>query len=126
MAKIGYLCQNQGQWENRQILSKAWVETSTRKHIETGEEADYGYQWWITRRGTYVAIGYRGQFIFVSSKKNIIVVITSDLTTGSVSKTLRLVKENIPPAVKSDVALPYSSESNHRLNTLINKYATNK
>ena len=102
------------------------MEASTRIHIETGEEEDYGYQWWVTLRGTYVAIGYKGQFIFVSPKKNIIVVITNDLKTGRVSKTLRLVKEYIPPAVKSDAALPPAPEANHRLNTLLNKYVTGK
>ncbi len=33
MAKIGYLCLKQGQWEGQQIVSKDWMEISTRKHM---------------------------------------------------------------------------------------------
>jgi len=70
MAKIGWLYLNKGQWEGRQVVSKAWVEKSTKGHVE-GTLLDiyggmYGYQWWVDPAGYYMAIGFQGQFIFVT------------------------------------------------------------
>jgi CubicO group peptidase (beta-lactamase class C family) len=49
IAKFGLLYLNNGRWEDKQIVSKAWVEDSTRTHIhapDTGFDG-YGYQCWV-------------------------------------------------------------------------------
>jgi CubicO group peptidase (beta-lactamase class C family) len=48
MMKIGLLYLQQGRWGERQVVSKAYVLESTRKHIDGGEpvHAGYGYLWW--------------------------------------------------------------------------------
>jgi hypothetical protein len=66
MAKIGLLWLRGGQWDGRQIVSREWVERSTRTRIGTGRDDDYGYGWWITgTRGEFAAIGRGGQRIQV-------------------------------------------------------------
>ncbi len=65
-AKIGYLWLNHGEWEGRQIVSRAWVDSSVKTQIKTGRDDDYGYGWWITGdEGEYAAIGRGGQRIQV-------------------------------------------------------------
>jgi CubicO group peptidase (beta-lactamase class C family) len=84
IAKLGLLYLNKGQWENKQIVSQAWVETSTRKHISANLFDGYGYQWWVPAANYYspeyyLAVGYLGQFIFVVPQMNLVVVFTSNL-----------------------------------------------
>ena len=128
MAKIGLLCLKQGQWQDRQIVSKEWMEISTRKHIDTDmpSGAGYGYQWWVGTDGTYAAVGGQGQRIFVIPSKNLIAVFTSQLESLNRSIPEKLMVTYIIPAIKSNIALPFAPEANHRLNTLINKYVTSQ
>ncbi len=75
MAKIGWLYLNKGKWGNKQVIPSAWVEASTRGHIDATLFDHYGYQWWIDSVGWfdsvdyYVAVGYEGQRIFVVPEK---------------------------------------------------------
>ncbi len=39
----------QGRWQDRQIVSTAWVSESTASHSEVGSAFGYGYMWWTTR-----------------------------------------------------------------------------
>ena len=79
MAKFGYLYLNQGQWEGQQLLSKEWVETSTKDH-ETNiyGRYSYGYQWYLTNVGghpSFLASGYGGQIIGVVPSLDLVVVL---------------------------------------------------
>ena len=74
MAKIGFLYLNHGFWENKQIVSKEWVESATFGQVLTtlsqSEISDeYGYQFWVDSKGYYMAAGYGGQVIIVVPKK---------------------------------------------------------
>ena len=78
MAKFGYLYLNQGQWEGQQLLSKEWVETSTKDH-ETNiyGRYSYGYQWYLTNVGghpAFLASGFGGQIIGVVPSLDLVVV----------------------------------------------------
>ena len=75
-AKIGRLYLNGGNWNGNQIISKKWVENSTKKDTLNGSAGNYQYQWWIPNdKGDFIAEGILGQFIFVSPSKNLIIVI---------------------------------------------------
>lgn len=79
MAKIGQLYLDGGISEGRKILSRQWIEESTKEKSRWGE-LPYGYLWWIindSKGPCYAAIGDCGNFIFVNKKKNIVVAITS-------------------------------------------------
>lgn len=45
--KIGRLLLDKGQWQGRQIVPAQWVEGSMQAHTATGDDLDYGYQWWL-------------------------------------------------------------------------------
>ena len=100
MAKLGLLYLNGGAWQGRQIVSPQWVETATRKHVETGDEADYGYQWWVfPSLGAYAAIGLGGQMIFVSPQERLVVVFTADIEGAGLE--VPLIEEYVLPAIRS-------------------------
>jgi CubicO group peptidase (beta-lactamase class C family) len=79
MAKFGYLYLNKGRWENQQLISESWVETSTKDHVTNiYHRYSYGYQWWITKVSGYpafLASGFGGQIIGVVPSLDLVVVI---------------------------------------------------
>jgi len=119
MAKFGWLYLNKGLWGNRQILPLAWVEVSTRGYIDATLFDQYGYQWWVDNAGFYMAVGYKGQFIFVVPDKDMVVVFTSDLTGGNFNVPKRLLDSYIIPAAVSSQPLPSNSVEKARLDDLL-------
>jgi CubicO group peptidase (beta-lactamase class C family) len=110
MAKIGHLYLNKGQWDGVQVVSTAWVEASTRKHISATLQDGYGYQWWIDDSGYYMALGYAGQFIFVVPEADLVVVFASHLEDEDFYTPQRLLDEYVLPAVRSSTSLPPDPE----------------
>jgi CubicO group peptidase (beta-lactamase class C family) len=45
MLKIGILFSQDGRWQGRQVISSAWVRTSTAEHSHV-DNVSYGYFWW--------------------------------------------------------------------------------
>jgi len=81
MAKVGYMFLNNGKWKGKQIISKKWIEESSRVHTtaDTGEK--YGYLWWggktvISNQYIegYWAAGNGGQYIFVCPKVDLVAI----------------------------------------------------
>jgi CubicO group peptidase (beta-lactamase class C family) len=106
MAKIGYLYLNEGRWNGKQIVPAAWVAASTRKHISATLQDGYGYQWWVTDDGVYMALGYAGQFIFVVPEQELVVAFVSDLSDNDFYVPQILLNDFIIPAAKSSSPLP--------------------
>lgn len=74
-AKIGRLYLNHGEWNGRQIVSKQWVETSTKADTTEGGAPYYRYQWWMPgNNGAYMAEGILGQYVYVNPAKDLIIV----------------------------------------------------
>jgi CubicO group peptidase (beta-lactamase class C family) len=90
-AKLGVLYLNGGRWEGRQVLDQAWIEASTQPefppdyaayYTDWSEtlpgRAYYRYMWYGMTRddGLYdfSAEGNKGQFIYVSPHKNLVIV----------------------------------------------------
>jgi CubicO group peptidase (beta-lactamase class C family) len=101
MAKIGLLYLHHGRWGDRQIVSEAYVQDSTRRHNDGGppaKAAGYGYQWWITRTGTgadgFAALGLNGQLIYVVPELDLVMVTSAESILGGSQKLI------------SDVVLP--------------------
>ena len=64
-----------GNWEGNQIISRDWVDQSTKIDTSRGSVNYYQYQWWIPNtEGDFTAEGILGQFIFVSPSENLIIV----------------------------------------------------
>jgi CubicO group peptidase (beta-lactamase class C family) len=74
-AKIGRLMLNEGEWDGRQIVSKSWIEQSTKVDTTNGSSWYYQHQWWLpTKEGDYMAQGILGQFMYVNPSKNLIIL----------------------------------------------------
>lgn len=86
MAKFGFLYLNQGHWDNRQILSQDWVETSTRDHEKNiYGRYSYGYQWYLTYvdgEPAFLASGFGGQIIGVVPSLDLVVVLKYEAETA--------------------------------------------
>jgi CubicO group peptidase (beta-lactamase class C family) len=84
MAKIGQLVLAGGRWNDRQIVSKSWVETSTASKIKATDSQSYGYLWWLGRSRLNErvlqwvgALGRGGQSIRIVPELDLVVVVTA-------------------------------------------------
>lgn len=108
MLKLGVLMLGQGQWENRQVVSRDWVAASTLAHYHTYDAiGSYGYHWWVLvdahyrlyEDTVYFAMGYGGQYIIVSPRHQLVVVFTSELFKDTL-RPLRYFRETIFNPIK--------------------------
>jgi len=84
MAKIGQLVLTGGRWNDRQIVSEAWIEASTAAKLKATNGQSYGYLWWLGRsrlKGREVhwigALGRGGQSIRIVPELDLVVVVTA-------------------------------------------------
>lgn len=83
-AKLGRLYLNYGNWNGKQIVSRQWVERSTRIDTTAGSAWNYQYQWWLVSkgRGDFMAAGHLGQYVYVNPAKQLIIVRLGKTTGG--------------------------------------------
>jgi CubicO group peptidase (beta-lactamase class C family) len=79
LAKIGYLMLNKGVWDDKQIVSKKWVEESIRPSVQFDDQRGYGYQWWVPdyddkQVRIFAGNGYGGQYVMMAREYNMLVV----------------------------------------------------
>ena len=121
IAKIGILHLQLGNWDDKQVLPKAWVEAATSPHLKDvwmgafdgkrmqagGEESaraggerhhGYGYQWWMGPAGAYYAYGLFGQYCVVLPRENAVIAFTAALPAPE-SRLLELVWSDLVPAL---------------------------
>jgi CubicO group peptidase (beta-lactamase class C family) len=84
MAKIGQLVLAGGRWNDRQVVSKAWIETSTALKLKATDNLSYGYLWWLGRaraNGRVInwigALGRGGQSIRIVPELDLVVAVTA-------------------------------------------------
>src|SRR5262249_2046792 len=84
MAKIGQLVLASGRWQDRQIVSRDWIEASTTWKLEATQGQSYGYLWWIGRtrqNGRELrwigALGRGGQSIRIVPELDLVVAVTA-------------------------------------------------
>jgi CubicO group peptidase (beta-lactamase class C family) len=77
-ARFGMLFAEEGNWEGRQLISRGWVEESTRADTSTDPSQDYQYFWWVnTPEGEtyhFSARGNYGQYIYVAPETDLVIV----------------------------------------------------
>ena len=76
-ARFGMLFAEEGSWEGRQLISREWVEESTRPDAITDPSLEYQYFWWVdTPRGRnhFSARGNYGQYVYVAPEKDLVIV----------------------------------------------------
>ena len=84
MLKFGILYQHEGQWDEKQIIQKEWVNASLTSQINRPEGGGYGYQFWILDyliQGKSLtipaAVGNGDQRIYFDKENNLLVVTTA-------------------------------------------------
>ena len=81
-ARIGQLILNKGSWNNKQLISKSYLNNSLTPATYLVDKENnpvdfYGYQWWICNYKDfkiYYARGILGQYIISIPEKNIVLV----------------------------------------------------
>jgi len=93
-----------GQWQGKQLVPAAWVETATSRMMSNGSsptsdwEQGYGYQFWRARHGFYRGDGAHGQFCLILPQYDTVIAITSG--TRDMASVMNLVWERLVPALK--------------------------
>ncbi len=109
IACFGQLYLQKGQWQGKQILPVAWVETASAKHSDNGSSPDsdweqgYGYQFWRCRHNAYRGDGAFGQYCVIMPDQDAVLVITGGI--GDMQVPLNLVWKHLLPAMQH-AALP--------------------
>ena len=93
-ARFGYLYLNGGQWGHQQVVSQEWVSDASRA-IAVDPISDMGYstQWWTWPNdpGSMIGHGYEGQLVWVSPRRNVVVVHLGKTSEPHVDPLRRLV-----------------------------------
>ena len=106
MLKIGQLVLDEGQWNNKQIVSKKWIEESTSFKIKTDQTLNYGYLWWLGESKVkpglkgVIAIGIGGQHIAIVPEMNLVVVTTANNMSKDPDFLLTMIDDYIIKGVK--------------------------
>jgi len=118
MARFGQLYLQNGIWNGEQLISKEWVEESTRAHMVANARLDrhYGYYWWrekfpIDKRWieTYFASGNGGNKIYVFPTEDLVVVITAsayDQSYGHPQVRMMMNKYILPAVIQDEDSHP--------------------
>lgn len=110
MTKFGVMYLHDGEYRGRQIVPKDWVAASKTTQIEGsfhGADIQYGYLWWLNignqlftyldDESIFLAMGARGQRIFISPEHDAVAVITADERDESQCDIL--IRDFILPAI---------------------------
>jgi CubicO group peptidase (beta-lactamase class C family) len=118
IARFGQLYLQKGQWQGRQLVPSAWVETATSRMMSNGSsptsdwEQGYGYQFWRSRHGFYRGDGAHGQFCLILPQYDAVIAITAG--TRDMASVMNLVWDRLVPALKPD-ALPADAAAKRKL-----------
>jgi len=95
LARVGAMVANKGQWNNKRVLPKSWIEESTtsysnlkENHINYERYDGFGYQWWLDSSTKSIwSDGYGERFLIINPENKLTLVEqnftgNSYLTTG--------------------------------------------
>jgi len=81
MAKFGLLFENNGKWNDTQLISAKTIKEAIQPSIPN---ANYGYMWWLNKLGDrhwkglsediFYAAGFGGNFIVIDQAENLVIV----------------------------------------------------
>jgi len=81
MLRIATLLRDGGRFAGRQVVSRDWIDASTRAHARSPWSGlSYGYGWFLSPSGYVLGRGYGGQIIAAHPERDLAVAITSDPT----------------------------------------------
>lgn len=116
LAKMGQFLLQEGAWNGKQLLPKAWVRDAVSAHVLPGGSTPgpgqaaqrpapdrpdwaqgYGYQFWRCRYGCFRADGSNGQYIIVCPGKEAVIAVTANL--DDMQAELNLIWEHLLPVL---------------------------
>lgn len=110
IAKFGQLYLQEGEWNGKPLISKAWIEEATSKQVSNGNPASgsdwnqgYGYQFWRCRHDHYRGDGAFGQYCIVMPKYNTVLAITSGV--GDMGAVMNAAWDTLQSALQPSRAL---------------------
>ena len=103
MAKIGVLILNNGEYDNKRIISTNWIEEMTAPRIALGERfgnMHYGYLWYRPHKDKRIvaAIGDGGNVIYVNIEQNISIGVTGTFRPRIFDR-IGFIEKNILPLI---------------------------
>lgn len=119
MAKLAYVCMNQGRWGDAQLISEEYIREATSKQIDnsmTGNEG-YGYQIWREKGNGFSFRGMGSQFAFCFPDQELLFAcISNTQLMGPVASVLlnHAFREEIFAKIK-DHPLSIDQEANQAL-----------
>jgi len=126
MAKIGYLYLHNGQWEDKQLVPRDFVERASHPtlNMNLAFEPELRYAdffWALPKKHLYMASGYHCQLIMVFPELDIVAV-----PTARDFCPFNRMADAIAGAVKSEVALPEDPAGANLLADAIRNISTEK
>lgn len=108
LAKIGQLALDGGRWNGQQVVPADWLKQSFRSRASL-DEADYGYQWWLSPQNgggpRWIAgFGNGGQRLFLLPELDMLIVITAgNYNDWEKSRRLRvIISEIVVPGLRRE------------------------
>ena len=104
IARFGQLYLQEGNWEGRQLVPRAWVAEATSAQISNAAHGQgdwaqgYGYQFWHCRHGAYRGDGAHGQFCVVLPAEDSVLAMTAG--TDRLQAVLDCVWGHVLPALR--------------------------
>jgi CubicO group peptidase (beta-lactamase class C family) len=87
-ARYGQFMLDGAKIDGKAIVPDDWVEQATSSQVNFNKLSGYGYQWWTSSNGNYMAQGIFGQLIFISPKQNLVIVMLSNWPKASASEEM--------------------------------------
>ena len=109
IARFGQFLLQQGFWNGKQLVPKAWIQAATSFQTGNGDDPmndwaqGYGYQFWMCRHGFYRGDGAFGQFCIVMPGLDAVLAVTSG--TLDMGKVMEVAWDKLVPALRPS-ALP--------------------
>lgn len=113
IAKIAYLCLNNGNWFGNQIVPSEYTSIMGELESQYTFNWDYGLGWWrfsdsndlvssVEKNDLYFSWGFGGQFIFVVPHLDMVVISTANNFINNEGLGIQLLMNDLIPALNDD------------------------
>lgn len=120
IARFGQLYLQRGQWQGKQLVPAAWIDSATSRWMSNGSnpasdwEQGYGFQFWRCRYNVFRGDGAHGQYCVVLPELDAVLAITGG--TRDLQGVLNVVWATLLPALQAKTtSLPADPAAHDKL-----------